>query len=78
MAPVDGSWTLDIPNMIATLKDLRASLVIPMHFFGAGSLSSFLAGMSDDFQIRRAQDRTIRVSLASLPREPTVLVPYGY
>jgi L-ascorbate metabolism protein UlaG (beta-lactamase superfamily) len=78
MAPVDGSWTLDIPNMIATLKDLRASLVIPMHFFGARSLSSFLAGMSDDFQIRRAQDRTIRVSLASLPRQPTVLVPYGY
>ena len=78
MAPVDGSWTLDIPNMIATLKDLRASLVIPMHFFGAGSLSRFLAGMSDEFQIRRAQQPTIEVSLASLPREPTVLVPHGY
>jgi L-ascorbate metabolism protein UlaG (beta-lactamase superfamily) len=78
MAPVDGSWTLDIPNMIATLKDLRASLVIPMHFFGTRSLSRFLSGMSDDFQIRRAPDRTIRVSLASLPRQPTVLVPYGY
>jgi L-ascorbate metabolism protein UlaG (beta-lactamase superfamily) len=78
MAPVDGSWTLDIPNMIATLKELRASLVIPMHFFGAGSLSRFLTGMSDAFQIRRAQQRVINVSLASLPREPTVLVPYGY
>lgn len=78
MAPVDGSWTLDIPNMIATLKDLRASLVIPMHFFGAGSLNRFLTGMSDEFQIRRAQQRVINVSLASLPREPTVLVPYGY
>jgi L-ascorbate metabolism protein UlaG (beta-lactamase superfamily) len=78
MAPVDGSWTLDLPNMIATLKDLRASLVIPMHFFGSRSLASFLAGMSDEFQIRRAQERTIRVSLASLPRQPTVLVPYGY
>ena len=78
MAPVDGSWTLDIPNMIATLKDLRASLVIPMHFFGAGSLNSFLAGMSDKFQVRRAQDRVIEVSLASLPRQPTVLVPAGY
>ncbi|MBK1698837.1 MBL fold metallo-hydrolase [Rhodovibrio salinarum] len=78
MAPVDGSWTLDLPNMIATLKDLRASLVIPMHFFGAGSLSRFLAGMSDAFEIRRAQDPVIRVSLANLPRQPTVLVPYGY
>jgi len=78
MAPVDGSWTLDIPNMVATLKDLRASLVIPMHFFGTGSLNSFLAGMSDEFQIRRAQDRVIEVSRASLPRQPTVLVPHGY
>ena len=78
MAPVDGSWTLDLPNMIATLKDLRASLVIPMHFFGSRSLAGFLAGMSDEFQIRRAQERTIHVSLASLPRQPTVLVPYGY
>jgi hypothetical protein len=34
--------------------------------------------MSDEFQIRRAQQPTIEVSLASLPREPTVLVPYGY
>jgi L-ascorbate metabolism protein UlaG (beta-lactamase superfamily) len=78
MAPVDGSWTLDIPNMIATLKDLRASLVIPMHFFGAGSLERFLAGMSDRFEIRRAREAVIRVSLQSLPRQPTVLVPHGY
>ena len=41
-----------------------------MHFFGAGSLNSFLAGMSDKFQVRRAQDRVIEVSLASLPRQP--------
>jgi L-ascorbate metabolism protein UlaG (beta-lactamase superfamily) len=78
MAPVDGSWTLDLPSMIATLKELRASLVIPMHFFGAGSLERFLAGMSDQFEIRRASDPVIRVSLASLPRQPTVLVPQGY
>jgi L-ascorbate metabolism protein UlaG (beta-lactamase superfamily) len=78
MAPVDGGWTLPLPKMIATLKDLRASLVIPMHFFGAGSLQSFLAGMSDEFQIRRASDPVIRVSLESLPRRPTVLVPHGY
>jgi L-ascorbate metabolism protein UlaG (beta-lactamase superfamily) len=75
MAPVDGSYTLDLPNMIATLKELRSSLVIPMHFFGGGSLADFLAGMRDQFVVRSARDEVIEVSLRTLPREPTVLVP---
>jgi L-ascorbate metabolism protein UlaG (beta-lactamase superfamily) len=37
-APVDGGLTLDLPTMIEVLQELRASLVIPMHYFGQGSL----------------------------------------
>ncbi|MEO3431050.1 MBL fold metallo-hydrolase [Pelagibius sp. CAU 1746] len=76
-APVDGSMTLDLPSMIQVLKDLRASLVIPMHYFGSGSLNAFLAGMAEEFDIRVARDPTIRVSLRSLPKQPTVLVLGG-
>lgn len=77
-APVDGSYTLDLPSMIRVLHDLRASLVIPMHFFGGASLDVFLAGMRDDFEIQVARTATVEVSLASLPERPTVLVLPGY
>jgi L-ascorbate metabolism protein UlaG (beta-lactamase superfamily) len=73
-APVDGTSTLDLPSMIEVLQDLRASLVIPMHYFGRSSLNVFLAGMADSFDIRLSRDATVAVSLATLPRQPTVLV----
>lgn len=76
-APVDGSHTLDLPSMIEVLKDLRASLVIPMHYFGSRSLNIFLGGMAGDFDIRISRSPTIEVSLRSLPKQPTVLVLGG-
>ncbi|GAB4364658.1 MAG: MBL fold metallo-hydrolase [Kiloniellaceae bacterium] len=76
-APVDGSYTLDLPSMIEVLQELRANLVIPMHYFGSRSLNVFLAGMAADFDIRMAQGASIEVSLRSLPKQPTVLVLGG-
>lgn len=76
-APVDGSYTLDLPSMIELLKDLRTSLVIPMHSFGESSLKFFLAGMLSDFELDLAKDATIEISLTTLPRQPTVLVLPG-
>src|SRR5512138_62184 len=76
-APVDGSMTLDLPSMIAVLKDLRASLVIPMHYFGRSSLNTFLSGMAGDFAIEVSQSPTVDISLDTLPSQPTVLVLGG-
>ena len=74
MAPVDGGLTLSLPEMIRLLKRLRSSLVFPMHWFSAGSLSAFLAGMSDDFAIRRQGGPAMDISLRNLPSRPTVVV----
>lgn len=76
-APVDGGYTLDLPSMIEVLQDLRASLVIPMHYFGSQSLQIFLAGMVDAFAIEVVADSSIDISLRSLPDRPTVLVLAG-
>jgi len=76
-APVDGSYTLDLPSMIAVLKELRASLVIPMHYFGTASLRIFLAGMREAFAIQIERTTTIDVALETLPRHPTVMVLAG-
>ncbi len=74
MAPVDGGLTLNLPAMIRVLQRLRSSVVIPMHWFGRGSLEDFLDGISDDFAIERRTDNWLEVSRDTLPARPTVIV----
>jgi L-ascorbate metabolism protein UlaG (beta-lactamase superfamily) len=73
MAPVDGTYTLELAKMIGVLKRLKASLVLPMHAFGQHSLTRFLDGMKDQFDIVVHDARTIIVSVETLPSRPTVL-----
>ena len=74
MAPVDGSVTLELPAMIEVLKRLRASVVIPMHWFSERSLNRFLTGIGSDFAIERPGSGSLELSLRSLPSRPTVVV----
>jgi hypothetical protein len=75
MAPVDGSYTLDLPGMIEVLKRLKARIVLPMHAFSGSSLQYFLNGMSDEFAVERIGATTLTVSLQTMPSRPTVMVP---
>lgn len=74
MAPVDGGMTLDLPTMIRVLKRMRASLVLPMHWFGDGTLAAFLAGMQDEFVIEIVDAKSTVISLRTLPSTPTIRV----
>ncbi len=74
MAPVDGSYTLDLPGMIEVLKTLKARLVLPMHAFGPYSLEAFLRGMQDEFAVELNESPTIDIAFDTLPSVPTVLV----
>jgi hypothetical protein len=56
------------------LKTLKARLVLPMHSFGQYSLTRFLDGMKDEFEIVVNDSRTITVSIDTLPSRPTVMV----
>ena len=78
MAPVDGTYTLDLAGMIDVLKTLKARVVLPMHAFGTWSLEQFLVGMQDDFTIDVHEGPTAVFSLETLPSVPTVmLLPTG-
>lgn len=74
MAPVDGGQTLDLPTMTKVLKRVRASVVLPMHWWGRGSLAVFLGGMRDTFVIEEVTGGPIVVSRDTLPANPTVMV----
>lgn len=74
MAAVDGGMTLDTASMIRVMQRLKSSVVIPMHWWGRGTLDAFLAGMSEDFDIVRTGKSEMTVSLRSLPDRPTIMV----
>jgi L-ascorbate metabolism protein UlaG (beta-lactamase superfamily) len=74
MAPVDGGLTLDTETMIRVLTRLRSSVVIPMHWFGTATLRRFLEGMSGEFDVQMRDESFLEVSLATLPRRPTLIV----
>ncbi|WP_135506279.1 MBL fold metallo-hydrolase [Roseovarius aestuariivivens] len=74
MAPVDGGYTLSLPEMISVIKRLKSSIVIPMHWFGEPTLDRFLAGMDGVFPVVDTGLSTLKVSLDTLPAQPTIMV----
>ncbi|MEJ8572627.1 MBL fold metallo-hydrolase [Microbaculum marinum] len=78
LAPVDGSYTLDVEGMIETLQDLQAPLIIPMHYFGSSTLNRFLVRMGAQYEVVLSDTPSVVVSRDSLPVLPTVLVLPGY
>ncbi len=78
LAPVDGSYTLDLDGMVEVLKRLEAPLVIPMHYFNRTTLERFLARLgSSRYAVERADSPTLVVSRATLPARRTVTVLPG-
>ena len=74
MAPVDGGYTMSVDAMMTVLRRMRASVVIPMHWFTDRTLERFLAGMEGEFAIERPGTSEIEVSLRTLPDRPTIKV----
>ncbi|MBT0955997.1 MBL fold metallo-hydrolase [Alphaproteobacteria bacterium KMM 3653] len=74
IVPVDGGLTVDIATMQRIVRQIRASYVIPMHWFSNYSLEQFMVGLGDEFEIERAGGSEVTVSLRSLPSRPTILV----
>lgn len=74
MIAVDGGLTLDTAAAVRVMERLRASVVIPMHWFARGTLNQFLDGMAETFEIDRTGRTSMAVSLRTLPSRPTVMV----
>jgi L-ascorbate metabolism protein UlaG (beta-lactamase superfamily) len=77
MAPVDGTYTLDLAGMIEVLQALKATLMLPMHFFGEFGLQRFLARARPHWPIEINPTPSTVISRANLPPGPTVRVLPG-
>lgn len=78
LAPVDGSYTLDLDGMMEVLSALKASVVIPMHFFSETALDRFLARARQQWDVEQAEVPAVLVSKTTLPVHPKVLVLPGH
>lgn len=76
MVPVDGGLTMGADSMSRVVQRLRSSLILPMHRWGP-PLDNFLAMFDGRFDIAYAKEPVIRVSMRTLPKKPTILVPQG-
>ncbi|MGE0260451.1 MAG: hypothetical protein AB7T18_17030, partial [Alphaproteobacteria bacterium] len=75
---VDGSFTLNQPEMIEVLRQVKAKIAIPMHVFTEETLARFLArAVERGFAVRHMPERRITVSRADLPEQPEILVLPG-
>src|SRR5262249_13190848 len=77
MAPVDGSYTLDLDGMVEVLKSLKPHTIIPMHFFSTYTLDRFLARMRQEYRVEYNETPVLVVSKTTLPATPTVVVLPG-
>jgi L-ascorbate metabolism protein UlaG (beta-lactamase superfamily) len=77
MVPVDGGATLDIDGMFEVLTSLKASLMVPMHFFSAYTLNRFLSRAKEQWDVEYNDTPSLLLSKTTLPAKPKVLVLPG-
>ncbi len=82
LVPVDGAYTLNLEQMVEVIDQLRAPLVIPMHYFTADGLERFLARLQANlggvvYRVGFNDTPQIVLSRATLPVQPEIRVLPG-
>ena len=82
LVPVDGVFTMGQFDMIEVIKQLKAPLLIPMHFFSQERLDRFLDRLraETNYSVQVSETPEVTVSSATLPSPaaPQVLVLPGH
>jgi L-ascorbate metabolism protein UlaG (beta-lactamase superfamily) len=78
LVPVDGTYTMAQANMQNVLKELKARIVLPMHYFGTETLARFIKGMSGTLEVDYRAEPTAVLSSSALPEKPTLIILPGY
>jgi hypothetical protein len=64
--------------MLNVLKELKARIVIPMHYFGPTTLARFIDKARSDFEIETATSPILVLSARDLPAKPKVVILPGH
>ncbi len=78
LVPVDGTYTMAQANMLNVLKELKARIVLPMHYFTPDRLARFIKGLSGSLDVAYNDGPSITFSASALPAKPRLIVLPGY
>ena len=74
IAPADGAYTMVQVVMARVVKRLHSRIILPTHWFVAPTLASFWNGVGKEFPIALRRGAPIKVSICTLPDQPTMIV----
>jgi len=74
---VDGAVTITQEGALTVIDQIKPKVVIPMHFWGYGSLERFVALFDKTYPVKRSDSATVVFSRATLP-EKQLLILRGY
>jgi L-ascorbate metabolism protein UlaG (beta-lactamase superfamily) len=79
MAPVDGVYTMSQQDVAAVLDQIHPRIVLPMHYFMRDVVVRFVDLVRDRYAVQVSDSPMLRLSRATLPTQPTIVVlPGGY
>jgi L-ascorbate metabolism protein UlaG (beta-lactamase superfamily) len=76
MVPIDGGMTQSLASMSEIATRLYSSMILPMHRHST-PLAEFTGRMGQGFAVEFLPGRSLKVSLKTLPRRPTIMVLDG-
>jgi len=76
MVPIDGGMTQSLGSMTEIATRLYSSMILPMHRHST-PLAEFTGRMGDGFAVEFRTGRSLKASLKTLPRRPTIVVLEG-
>jgi L-ascorbate metabolism protein UlaG (beta-lactamase superfamily) len=76
MVPIDGGMTQSLGSMTEITERLWSSVILPMHRHST-PIGEFLSMMGEGFEVDFRNERSLKVSIRSLPNRPTIVVLAG-
>lgn len=77
-APIDGMWTMSHDELFRVLGDIKARMIIPMHFGSMTGVEAFVARAQANWKVRRHNSNSMLVSLRNMPKTPEVVFLQGF
>ena len=74
MIAIDGAVTLNQENAISVLDQIKPKVVIPMHYWGYGSLERFVALFEARYPVKRVESATVVFTRATLPDKQLLIL----
>jgi len=74
MIPIDARNNLDFPELVKVIEQVKAPIVIPMHYDDPYQAEHFAAFLGDRYPVRRKRESLLVLTRAILPKSTEVFI----